>query len=78
MRNKLGQFIKSENNGNYIYLPSFSTIFKWSFIITILYPWYIIFSGLKDKLMTVIEIVFHSFPEKPANSTAKIPKNKGL
>ena len=78
MRKKLGQFTRSENNGNYIFLPSFSTIFKWSFIITILYPWYIIFSGLKDKLMTVIEIVFHSFPEKPINST-KIPsKNKGL
>ena len=65
-RNKLGQFV-SESNGNYITLPSFSTIFKWSFIITILYPWYVMFSNMRERLMGWLEIMFNSLPEIPKN-----------
>ena len=65
-RNKLGQFV-SESNGNYITLPSFSTIFKWSFIITILYPWYVMFSNMREKLMGMLEMFFNSLPETPKN-----------
>ena len=61
-RNKLGQFV-SESNGNNITLPSFSTIFKWSFIITILYPWYVMFSNMRERLMGWLEIMFNSIPK---------------
>ena len=59
-RNKLGQY--TGNDGNYIYLPSFSKIIKISFILLILYPWYLIVSDLKTKISFIIAQFLSSIP----------------
>ena len=61
-RNKLGQFIKNEGE-NYITLPAFATMLKWTLIFIILYPWYDIISGIKLKIFNLFKFLLGLIPD---------------
>ena len=61
-RNKLGQFTKNEVE-NYITLPAFATMFKWTLIFIILYPWYDIISGIKLKIFNLFKFLLGLIPD---------------
>ena len=61
-RNILGQFIKNEGE-NYITLPAFATMLKWTFIFIFLYPWYDIISGIKLKIFNLFRFLLGLIPD---------------
>ena len=72
-RNGLGQFTKNENNWNYILLHSFSTFLLFSLGFIIIYPWFSILSGVKDKIYNFYHFLMNLIPEPEtlADSTSK-------
>ena len=70
-RNKLGQFTKNEGE-NFITLPAFAPMFKWTLIFIILYPWYDIISGIKLKIFNLFKFLFGLIPDNLELSGSKI------